>query len=67
MGLFAVLVSSPQPSALEKDLTQSGAEIVQLSERPAIINLGYTVTAHDIKTNNTGRLAAKFLRSFFPD
>jgi hypothetical protein len=23
--------------------------------------------AHDIRVNNTGRLAATFLRSFFPD
>jgi len=42
-------------------------EIVSLSERPAMINLGYTVDPNDIKTNNTGRLAAKFLRSFFPE
>jgi hypothetical protein len=30
-----------------------------------MINLGETVDPNDIKANNTGRLASKFLRSFF--
>jgi hypothetical protein len=32
-----------------------------------MINLGDAVEPNDIRANNTGRLAAKFLRSFFPD
>jgi hypothetical protein len=34
-----------------------------LSRKPALVDLPY---ANDIKVNNTGRLAAKFLMSFFP-
>ncbi|KAH9207552.1 hypothetical protein DL95DRAFT_527831 [Leptodontidium sp. 2 PMI_412] len=44
----------------------SWAEIVELSEKPRLIDLRYT-EPHHIRVNNTGRLAAKFLRSFFPD
>ena len=48
-------------------LTSVGDEIVELSERPAMINFGENVEPNDIRANNTGRLAANFLRSFFPD
>lgn len=47
-------------------LMKIGDEIVELSERAAIIDTGY-VDPNDIKPNNTGRLVAKFLRSFFPE
>jgi hypothetical protein len=30
-------------------------------------DLGHAVEPSDIKANSTGRLVAKFLRSFFPD
>jgi hypothetical protein len=50
-----------------RQLTYIGDEIVELSERPAMINLRDAVEPNDIRPNNTGRLAAKFLRSFFPD
>jgi hypothetical protein len=38
---------------------------VELSERPAMINFGEHVEPNDIRANNTGRLVANFLRSFF--
>jgi hypothetical protein len=38
---------------------------MDLSEKPPFVNFGYPVDANDIKANNTGRLAAKFLKSFF--
>lgn len=41
-------------------------EILALSNRPTVVNFGYAVNPKDIKVNNTGRLAATFLRSFFP-
>ncbi|KUJ15459.1 uncharacterized protein LY89DRAFT_783598 [Mollisia scopiformis] len=46
---------------------ESYDEMVELSKRIATIEFGYTVKPKDIKTNNTGRLASDFLRSFFPD
>jgi hypothetical protein len=50
-----------------KKLMQIGNEILELSERPTMINLGDWVDPNDIKVNSTGRLVAKFLRTFFPD
>ena len=44
-----------------------GSEILELSERPVIIDFGNSSEPGDIRINNTGRLAAKFLRSFFPE
>jgi hypothetical protein len=48
-------------------LMYTGDEILALSNRLTMVNFGYAVDLNDIKVNNTGRLAAKFLRSFFPD
>ncbi|TVY55292.1 hypothetical protein LCER1_G004398 [Lachnellula cervina] len=48
-------------------ICQSYPEIMDLSERPPLINNGYLFDPESIKTNGTGRLVAKFLRSFFPD
>ncbi|CZR58090.1 uncharacterized protein PAC_07980 [Phialocephala subalpina] len=42
-------------------------EMAELSKRVATIEFGYTVKPKDIKTNNKGRLASDFLRSFFPE
>jgi hypothetical protein len=41
-----------------------GDALQELSERSAFIN---SVDPKDIKENNTGRLAAKFVMSFFPN
>lgn len=38
---------------------------MELSERPAMINFADHVEPDDIRANNTGRLVANFLRSFF--
>ena len=48
-------------------LMYTGDEILALSDRPTMVNFGYAVEPNDIKVNYTGRLAAKFLRSFFPE
>ena len=37
----------------------------ELSERPRLLNFGGVVDPKDIKINNTGRLVAKYLMSFF--
>jgi hypothetical protein len=42
-----------------------GGTLQEVSERPALLNYGYDVDPKDIKINNNGRLAAKFLISFF--
>jgi hypothetical protein len=38
---------------------------MELSENPPLVNLGGDVHQNDIRANNTGRLVAKFLKSFF--
>jgi len=43
-----------------------GTELAELSERPHFLK-SETVRASDIAFNNNGRLAAKFLRSFFEE
>jgi len=40
---------------------------MEVSERPAMVQLGYMPEPNDVRANKTGRLAAKFLRSFFPE
>jgi len=40
-------------------------ELLSLSNHPAFVNPGYTAHPLDISINNTGRLASKFLTSFF--
>ena len=42
-----------------------GDDLQHLSERETLLNYGHDVDPKDIKINNTGRLAAKFLMSFF--
>lgn len=46
--------------------SNSYTEILELSENPPFLNAGFHVAPRDIKVNNTGRLASKFLMSFFP-
>ncbi|RDL41411.1 uncharacterized protein BP5553_01390 [Venustampulla echinocandica] len=41
-------------------------EIIVLSENPPLVDMGDRFDPEIIKKNNTGRLVAKFLRSFFP-
>lgn len=48
-------------------ICQHYLEVVDLSERPPLINPDYPLTPENIKVNGIGRLATKFLRSFFPD
>ncbi|TVY38797.1 hypothetical protein LSUB1_G005890 [Lachnellula subtilissima] len=48
-------------------ICQSYPEIIDLSERPPLVNNGYSFDPESIKINGTGRLVSKFLRSFFPD
>ena len=58
------------PFRISTDSTKGGP-LEELSERPALLNCatgagpkGYGVDPKDIKVNNNGRLAAKFLTSF---
>lgn len=48
-------------------LTHTDPEIMELSERPPLVNPAYPLDPENIKLNGTGRLVAQFLRSFFPD
>ncbi|TVY43304.1 hypothetical protein LOCC1_G005026 [Lachnellula occidentalis] len=48
-------------------ICQSYPEIMDLCERPPLVDNGYPFDPESIKINGTGRLVAKFLRSFFPD
>jgi hypothetical protein len=50
-----------------KKLTYVDPEIIELSERPPLVNPGFPLDPEYIKINGTGRLVAKFLRSFFPE
>ncbi|TVY80421.1 hypothetical protein LSUE1_G003277 [Lachnellula suecica] len=45
-------------------ICHSYSEIVELADRPPIVR--YPLNPDSIKLNGTGRLVAKFLRSFFP-
>lgn len=49
-------------------ICQSYPEIMERSERSPLVNPGYPLEdPENIKINGTGRLVAKFLRSFFPE
>lgn len=67
MGLSLLPVSSFFSFHVDAILIRVGLKITELSERPKMVNLGQTDTdLGDFMANNTGRLAAIFLKSFFP-
>jgi hypothetical protein len=70
-GIYEVVSNSCELTLLSSisgdNADQIGPEILESSERPATVSTGIPVDLHDIQINSTGRLAAKFLRSFFVD
>ena len=58
--------SKPFMTKVKNHADGSKGDVLQeMSQRLALLNYGYNVDPKDIKTNNNGRLAAKFLISFF--